>query len=114
MLQLKDALKAYEEEKSMKHTDAVYAVLDKLEDAIRDDPGMQSRPKLLELITPRKDPARLADIAAFRKMAMNDAMRLRYFKDVLSRLTDEVNAPEGGRRRRKTRKTRRARMTRRR
>lgn len=94
----------------------VDAVLETIASTIKDDGEMMARPGLAELVTPGTDPSRLAAIPKFFKMATSEPMRLHYYKDVIERLTQEVNAPEGGRRRRKTRsrKTKRSKTQKRR
>lgn len=118
VVKLRDAIKAYEDALATgsANPDTVYTVLATVASAIEGDEEMKARPKLAELVTPSKDSTALPSLSKAQSMAMSNPMRLGYFKDVLARLTEEVDAPEGGRRRRrrKTRKTRRTRVTRRR
>lgn len=83
----------------------ITAALERIASTIEADEEMKARPGLLALVTPTTDPTALPAIPTFFSMATSADVRATYVKGVLDRLMQEVNAPEGGRRRRKTRRS---------
>lgn len=96
---------------------AVHTALEKLATAIENDEEMKARPALRDLVGPDTDPKKIFPIRSFFTAATTEDMRSKYYKDVIDRLTREVNAPEnlGGRRRKtRSRKTKRSKTQKRR
>ena len=94
LTQLQDAVKAQD-------PTTIHEVLATIAAAIGEDPELSARPALRDLITPRNTATQMPSIPQFRTAATSAKQRATYYKDVIARLTQEVNAPEGGRRRRR-------------
>ncbi len=104
---LKDAVKAFEAG-TTRDPAKVSAVLDSIATAIEGDSELKARPALKDLVTPSSDTTKLPAIPKVHSMALSAKQRMDYVKGVIDILTQEVNAPEGGRRsgRRRTLKRR--------
>jgi len=103
---LQEAVKTFEEAGS-RNPDTVYAALDSIVAAIDADSELKARPALRDLVTPSTDSTKLPAIPKVHTMALSAKQQMDYFKNVIALLTQEVNAPDGGsRRRRRTLKRR--------